>query len=263
MLGEELLNDGLHLGDARRVILALDGEADLFLLEAVEDIGLRDRVQTFVVDFADRGLFTDINVEDDAALGIVFALDADVFEVPGVPEGVEIALDGGGVEGLAFMAEEAGDDRFLGNAAVADDANLGNRLLLCPCRKDGEAKKNEGQWLQRAAEYTARILACFDWRAHALSHDGKNRHTLTAKNQMKLEEKAIISDRRRSSQLRSVFASLAGHRGMLIPVQRLEEALLAFQFSMNIETFIIPDDSEKVWFATDLTILDIGLLSAG
>jgi len=50
---------------------------------------------------------------------------------------------------------------------------------------------------------------------------------------------------------------------MLIPVQRLEEALLAFQFSMNIETFIIPDDSEKVWFATDLTILDIGLLSAG
>jgi hypothetical protein len=32
---------------------------------------------------------------------------------------------------------------------------------------------------------------------------------------------------------------------------------------MDIETFTIPDDSEKVWFAANLTILDIGLLSAG
>jgi hypothetical protein len=77
---------------------------------------------------------------------------------------------------------------------------------------------------------------------------------------MELEEKAIISDRRRSSQLRSIFASLAGHRGMPILPQR---RLLAFQFCMNIEAFTIPDDSENVWFATDLTILDIGLLSAG
>jgi len=32
---------------------------------------------------------------------------------------------------------------------------------------------------------------------------------------------------------------------------------------MDIEAFTIPDDSEKVWFATHVTILDIGLLTAG
>jgi hypothetical protein len=32
---------------------------------------------------------------------------------------------------------------------------------------------------------------------------------------------------------------------------------------MDIEAFTIPDDSEKVWFATDLAILDIGLPAAG
>jgi hypothetical protein len=72
---------------------------------------------------------------------------------------------------------------------------------------------------------------------------------------MKLEEKAIISDRRRSSQLRRIMAYVTGHRGQLPP--------LAFQFCMDIEAFTIPDDSEDIWFATDLTILDIGLLTAG
>jgi hypothetical protein len=57
-----------------------------------------------------------------------------------------------------------------------------------------------------------------------------------------------------------MFASLAGHRGKLIPLPRLP---LAFQFCMDIEAFTIPDDSKDVWFATDLTILDIGLFSAG
>jgi hypothetical protein len=47
---------------------------------------------------------------------------------------------------------------------------------------------------------------------------------------------------------------------MPIHPQRLE---LAFQFSTDIEAITIPDDSENVWFATNLTILNIGLLSAG
>jgi hypothetical protein len=72
---------------------------------------------------------------------------------------------------------------------------------------------------------------------------------------MKLEEKAIISDRRRSSQLRRIFACVTGHRW--------PQAVSTFQFCMDIEAITIPDDSEKVWFATDLAILDIGLLLAG
>jgi hypothetical protein len=77
---------------------------------------------------------------------------------------------------------------------------------------------------------------------------------------MKLEEKAIISDRRHSSQLRRILAYLSGHRGMPIHPPRPP---LAFQFCMDIEAFNIPDDSEKVWFAANLTILDIRLFSAG
>jgi hypothetical protein len=50
---------------------------------------------------------------------------------------------------------------------------------------------------------------------------------------------------------------------MPIPPQRLPLMPLTFQFCMDVEVLTIPDDSENVWFATDLTILDIGLLSAG
>ena len=56
------LSDGLgalHLGG---VVLAFHGEADLFFLEAVEQVGLRDGAEARVVDFADGGLFRDEDV---------------------------------------------------------------------------------------------------------------------------------------------------------------------------------------------------------
>jgi hypothetical protein len=157
------------------------------------------------------------------------------------------------------MAEHASEDSLFGNAAVADDANLRNRLaLLRPYRKDGEAKENEGQRLQREAELAARNLACLIWRAYALAYDGKNRHTLTAKNRIEIEEKAIISDRRRYSQLRNILGSPSSHRAKPIHPQ-----LLTFQFGLDIKAITIPDDPENVWFAANLTIFDIRLPRAG
>jgi hypothetical protein len=38
---------------------------------------------------------------------------------------------------------------------------------------------------------------------------------------------------------------------------------LAFQFCVDFEAITIPDDPENIWFAANLTILDIGLFSAG
>jgi hypothetical protein len=107
------------------------------------------------------------------------------------------------------------------------------------------------------------LLAWFDWRAYALSDDGKNRHTLTAKNQIELEEKVIISDRRYCSQLRSIFAFTTSHRARPTHPRRLPVAPSAFQFCEDIEAITIPDDSKNIWFAANLTILDIGLFSAG
>ncbi len=120
VLGEEILEDGLGALDAGGVVLAFDGEADLGFLEALGDIRQRDGVVAGVVQLADGGLFLDVDDELDAGGG-VDALDADVFEVAGVPERVEVALDDGRVVQIAGAREEPGDDGFLGDAAVADD----------------------------------------------------------------------------------------------------------------------------------------------
>src|SRR5581483_2325585 len=113
--------------DLGRIVLAIDRQSDLFLLEAVENVGVRDRVIALVVDLANAGLFTDKNVEDDA-LFRVLALDAQVFEVARIPERVEVTLDRDGIVSIALMGKEPGEDGLPGNAAVADHANLSDRL---------------------------------------------------------------------------------------------------------------------------------------
>ena len=82
-----------------------------------------DRAQALVVDLADIRLLADKDVQDDA-LFRVLALDAQIVEVARVPERVEVALDRDRVVGIADMGKQAGQDGFLGDAAVADDANL-------------------------------------------------------------------------------------------------------------------------------------------
>jgi hypothetical protein len=71
--------------------------------------------------------FSGQNVEDDALLRVL-ALDAQVLEVRGIPERVEVALDGDRIVGVAGVGKEARQDGLLGDAPVADDANLLDRL---------------------------------------------------------------------------------------------------------------------------------------
>ena len=92
VLGEDVFEDGLGPLDLGWVVLALDRQADLFLLEAVENVGCGDGTVALVIDLADSGSFTDEDIQDDALLR-VFAFDAQIFEVTGVPEGVEVALN--------------------------------------------------------------------------------------------------------------------------------------------------------------------------
>jgi hypothetical protein len=66
VLGEHLLDDGGGAQDLGLVELALDAEGNFLLFEAVEHVGLGDRVEALVVDLADGGLFLDEDVEDDA-----------------------------------------------------------------------------------------------------------------------------------------------------------------------------------------------------
>ncbi len=123
VLSHHLLENRFGALDLGLVELALDGQAHMLLLEAVEHIGDGDAVQTLVVDLADVGLLHDEDVEDDALFG-VFALDAEIIEVAGVPKGVKVALDGDRIVDVAHVGEEAGQDGLFGNAPIADDTDL-------------------------------------------------------------------------------------------------------------------------------------------
>ncbi len=183
MLAQQCLQDCDRPRDPGRVVLALHTEPDLLLLKPVKHIRLRDGVETLVIDLADGGLFTYEDVEN-FALGGVFLFNADVFEVAGVPERVEVTLHGCGVVIVPDVRIEAGEDRFLGDAAVADDPDLRDDVaVLRECGRNGaEEYCQSTQPLKR--QFTKDLgtngLVLLDLGAHAPPNDGKNRHTLTA-----------------------------------------------------------------------------------
>src|SRR6202000_3289683 len=106
------------------------------------------------------------------------------FEVTGVPEGVEIALDREGVVIVVNVGEQAREDSLLGDAAVADHANGGNNLrcallLLSPCRQDRKAENDQRQIWKHPSKTGGRAFVLLNSTDKA-----KNKHTLTARNQV-------------------------------------------------------------------------------
>jgi hypothetical protein len=137
MLGEQVFDYDFSLFDSGGIVLALDGEAYLAILEAVEDIAGGDGTEAGVINFADGGALFDVDVEDPAFVALL-ALEADVFEVAGVPESVEVALEGGGVVDVANFAEDAGSDGVSGDAAVAVDLDADDEVSLAESGCDDE-----------------------------------------------------------------------------------------------------------------------------
>ena len=111
-------------------MVVFDREADFALLEAIEHVAGGNRAQAGVVDLADGGSLLHINVEDPTLGGLV-ALEANVFEIAGVPQRVEIALQGGGVIDVADAGKNARLYGFDRNAAVAVDADADDQISLC------------------------------------------------------------------------------------------------------------------------------------
>ncbi len=117
----------------------------MLFLEAVQNIRGRDRVQALVVDLADGRLFFNDDVENDA-LGGILPRDLQILEVSGVPERVEVALDGRRIVGISRVGKQPRQDGLSGNAAVADHpdlghyARLGGDVLLSPGNQTGTAK---------------------------------------------------------------------------------------------------------------------------
>jgi hypothetical protein len=92
------------------------------------------------------GLLADKDVKNDALLGVL-ALDAQILEIARVPERVEVALDGNRIVSIAGMGEHPGQDGFLGDAPVADDPDLVNRVR-CLGRGLGHGREGSGHQSQ-------------------------------------------------------------------------------------------------------------------
>ena len=151
MFGQKLFNGDFGLLNLGGIILALDREPDFTFLESVEYVTGRDRVQAGVVDLPDGRALFQINVENPS-LGRLLALNADVFEISGVPQRIEIALYGGWVVNVPGFCEDSRFDGFGGNAAVAVDPNIHDEVFL---GQQGGAQKQQDQnkpWHRPAAD---------------------------------------------------------------------------------------------------------------
>jgi hypothetical protein len=70
---------------------------------------------------------------DTPAFGTLFALDANVLEVSGVPQRVEVALQSGFIVNIARPREDAGANSIRRNAAVTvDQYFLNDTAFLSP-----------------------------------------------------------------------------------------------------------------------------------
>ena len=118
----------LHLGG---IVLALHAQPDFAFLKAIEHVALGDGVEPFILDRANGGLFFDVNM-DGPALGALFALNADVFKISGVPQRAEVALDSGCIVGIAWAGKDSGADGLRRYAAVAVNGDFLNEIALLP-----------------------------------------------------------------------------------------------------------------------------------
>ncbi len=147
VLGQQLLNNHFRLLDFCRIELAFNREADLAVLEPVQDVGFGDRFVALVFDAPDDGPLGDIE-NDDFLVGLVRAVldfETDVLEILRVPQGVEIAPQGVIVHGVAGAGKDARPKRLAADSSIAlefdalDDRRClpGSRLAAC-CACAGE-----------------------------------------------------------------------------------------------------------------------------
>src|SRR5258708_3012196 len=127
VLREQFLQHHLGPLDLSRVILAVDREPDLRLLEPLQNVRLRNRIHTLVVDLANRRLLANIDHQLNA-LRSLRPFNPDVIEVPGVPQRVEVPLHHQRVVQVALMRKQPRQNRLLRNTTVSDHLWLSERL---------------------------------------------------------------------------------------------------------------------------------------
>ncbi len=118
MLGEQFLDGHFGMFHDGRIVGAVHREAHVTRLVAIQNVGLRDRLQALVLDAANERLFLNDHVQQDAARG-VFAFDANIVKKAGVPQRHEVPVDLGRIINVTDARKNAGTDGLAGNAVVA------------------------------------------------------------------------------------------------------------------------------------------------
>lgn len=116
----------LHLGVIK---LRFGRKPHLFLLESVENVALRDRVDTNVINLFNTRFFLDVDV-DHPTFGGGLALETDVLEKTCIPQGIEVTLDGSLIVNVARVSEDMGKNDVFWDAAVPMDFDCSNYVLL-------------------------------------------------------------------------------------------------------------------------------------
>src|ERR1700730_12883015 len=139
VLAEQFLQNHFSLLDARGVKLTFHGQTDLALLEPIQNVGLRNGVDTVVPNAADDRAFLDVEnyIFVIGTVGRILDAELHIFEKLRIPERLKIAAQSFFVVGIAVAAEDAGFQRIGADAAVTckEDAidyrsgGLGRRLL--------------------------------------------------------------------------------------------------------------------------------------
>ena len=93
------------------------------------------------VDLTDGWPLFEVNVKDPT-FGALFALKADVFKIAGIPQGVEVAFNGGVVIDIADFGEDSSFDGVGRNAAVAVNHDADDEVLLRGKRGNQERKSD-------------------------------------------------------------------------------------------------------------------------
>ena len=129
VLGKQSLENHFRVLHFGGIVLAFLGETDLRQLEPFQDVTGGHRADAQVFDVTNDRAFFHINMQYPA-LGSLLPLEADVFEISGIPERVEIAFQGCRIVGITGAGKDARLDGFSGDLAVAGDLDIREDILL-------------------------------------------------------------------------------------------------------------------------------------
>jgi hypothetical protein len=122
--------------------LRLGRKCDFVLLESVEDVALRDRIDSQVIDLPHSRLLFNVNMQDPA-FGCGLALEANVFEIAGIPQRIEVSLYCSLVVDIPRTREDVCADGFCGNATVSVDLNSAHDIRLLLRKQHGRQRTKE------------------------------------------------------------------------------------------------------------------------